>query len=407
MPHFVRCIDGHVFDAEVALKCPVCGAIVDAPPLAPAAAPPPITPPVSDSDGAQTKPPALPAWRELPAQLRRSALRIVIGGVLLAPILAMFKLFVLPSIYPPAGQFPSAPSPPAQAAVNAPNAAAPWAPPVAKVDVTGTIQAALDVVRVNALYARHDAQQVIGLTQKLAAQGNPAGVFDLGVLAINGVFESQNLPEARKEFTAAANLGYPFAAEAAGRMLENGAGGSKDLDGAKALYLFAARSGNADANKDLARLNMSDQIGMTVSDANSNLIAGKDVDDSWRFMNKMIAAHSTPAICLAGWRTVAGDSTAKDFKHALDLFGAGAITANPSCMWGLSRSLAGGLPYLPRNLIEADVLLRLTAGDNPTATGFATELAELENQMSDGDKAEAQKIIQTGILPSNLSEASR
>ena len=407
MPHFVRCIDGHVFDAEGSSRCPVCGTMVDAPPLAPAAAPSAVIPADFDSDAAQTKPLAPPTRRELPAQLRRSALRIIIGGVILAPILAIFKLFALPSIYPPAGQPPSAPSPPPQTAVSAPNAAAPLAPPVAKVDVTGTIQAALDVVRANALYAQHDAQQVIGLTQKLAAQGNPAGVFDLGVLAISGVFESQNLPEARKEFTAAANLGYPFAAEAAGRMLENGAGGSKNLDGAEALYLFAARSGNADANKDLARLNMSDQIGMTVSDANSNLIAGKDVDNSWRFMNRMIAAHSTPALCLAGWRSAAGNSTAKDFKHALDLFRAGAITANPSCMWGLSRSLAGGLPYLPQNLIEADVLLHLTAGDNPTATGLATELAELEKQMSDGDKAEAQKIIQTGILPSDLSEASR
>ncbi len=43
MPRFVRCIEGHVFDAEAAAQCPVCGAVFEAkPPASTAATSPPL-----------------------------------------------------------------------------------------------------------------------------------------------------------------------------------------------------------------------------------------------------------------------------------------------------------------------------------------------------------------------------
>ena len=417
MPHFVRCIDGHVFDAEVALQCPVCGAIVDAPPLAAAVAPPAVTPAVSDSDAAQTKPPALPAWRELPAQLRRSALRIVIGGVILAPILAIFKLFVLPSIYPPAGQPPSAQSPP-QTSVSAPAAPAPTnaeaskqmpAPPaaalVAPVDISDTIKSALEVARMAVLYDRHEYSQVADIARNLNAQDNVAGPFMLGTLQL-GALGTQNIPEARKQFTAAAKLGDSDAAMLAARMMEQGAGGPRDVDGAKALYLFAARNGDTNADRELARLNISDQRGMTVIEADNNLFAGKDIDESWKSMNKLIAAPSITAACMAGWLYGNGNSVQRDFNRALALFKTGAATGNPSCLWGLSRLVARGLANLSTDYVAADVLLQLAAqGAGPKATGFGTEIAALESKMTDADKTRAKQILQP-VLPSAAAAQS-
>ena len=417
MPHFVRCIDGHVFDAEVALQCPVCGAIVDAPPLAPAAAPPPITPAASDSDAAQTKPLAPPARRELPAQLRRSALRIVIGGVLLAPILAAFKLFVLPSIYPPAGQPPSAPPP--QTAVNGPVAPAPTnaeaskqmpappaAAPVASVDISDTIKSALDVARMAVLYDRHEYSQVADIARNLAAQDNVAGPFMLGTLQL-GPLGTQNIAEARKQFTAAAKLGDSDAAMLAARMMEQGAGGPRDIDGAKALYLFAARNGDTNADRELARLNISDQRGMTVIEADNNLFAGKDVDESWKRMNELVAAPSITAACMAGWLYGNGNSVQRDFNRALALFKTGAATGNPSCLWGLSRLVARGLANLWTDYVAADVLLQLAAqGAGPKSTGFGTEIAALESKMTDADKTRAKQMLQPALPSAAAAQSS-
>ena len=296
MTHFVRCIDGHVFDAEVALQCPVCGAIVDAPPQVAAIASAAVTPGVSDSDATQTKPPAPPARRELPAQLRRSALRIVIGGVILAPILAVFKLFVLPSIYPPAGAASVGAIAAADLRRRAGHAranqrrsleanAATAAAPVAPVDISDTIKSALKVARMAVLYDRHEYSQVADIARNLNAQDNVAGPFMLGTLQL-GPLGTQNIPEARKQFTGAAKLGDSDAAMLAARMMEQGAGGPRDVDGAKALYLFAARNGDTNADRELARLNISDQRGMTVIEADNNLFAGKDIDESWKRMNE-------------------------------------------------------------------------------------------------------------------------
>jgi TPR repeat protein len=408
MTHFVRCIDGHVFDAEVALQCPVCGAIVDAPPQVAAIASAAVTPGVSDSDATQTKPPAPPARRELPAQLRRSALRIVIGGVILAPILAVFKLFVLPSIYPPAVQPPSAQSPP-QISVGAPATPAPTnaeaskqmpaAAPVAPVDISDTIKSALNVARMAVLYDRHEYSQVADIARNLAARDNVAGPFMLGTLQL-GPLGTQNIPEARKQFTAAAKLGDSDAAMLAARMLEQGAGGPRDVDGAKALYLFAARNGDTNADRELARLNVSDQRGMTVIEADNNLFAGKDIDESWKRMNELIAAPSITAVCMAGWLYGNGNSVQRDFNRALALFKTGAATGNPSCLWGLSRLVARGLANLSTDYVAADVLLQLAAqGAGPKATGFGTEIAALESKMTDADKTRAKQMLQP-VLPS-------
>jgi TPR repeat protein len=400
MPHFVRCIDGHVFDAEVSRQCPICGATVDVP--APSAMPLIAEPAPSESVvAAQAEAPATPR-RSLGAQLSRSAVRIVVGGLVLGAAWFAFDQFVLPAINRPSQQAPSAPqsaAKPANASVPV-NAAAPAAAPIPQIDISDAIASALKVARVNALYRQGSYAQTVDLARELAAENNPLGAYSLGVMLRSGTIGAQDLTAARKQFVTSARLGDSFGALEAARMLEQGAGGPQDIDGAKALYLFAARSGNADADAALARLNISDQRGLTIFQANDNLVAGKDVDESWKRINEMIAAHSAPAMCLAGWLYGGGHSTPRDFQHALALLHAGSKTNYPTCTWGLSRMVASGLPNLPRSLVQADVLLHLTEGgvSQERLPAVKNEIAELEKQMSDTDKAKAETMLQNGTV---------
>src|SRR5580698_1497833 len=99
MPHFVRCIDGHVFDAEVSRQCPTCGATVDVPAsstAAPIVAPAPSEPVIAAQAEAQATP-----WHSLGSQLSRSAVRIVAGGLALGVAWFAFDQFVLPAINRP------------------------------------------------------------------------------------------------------------------------------------------------------------------------------------------------------------------------------------------------------------------------------------------------------------------
>jgi TPR repeat protein len=425
MPHFVRCIDGHVFDAETSPQCPTCGTTVAMP------RPPthsPTASPSADANEDHSIAAAAGTQNEgaatlgIGTRLAHSAVRIVVVGSIVGVVGGVLVYAVLPRLgwstpsSPPAVSAPSGTGTPTQTAmaptINRPsqqassapqsavNAAAPAAAPIPQIDISDAIASALKVARVNALYRQGNYAQTVDLARELAAENNPLGAYSLGVMLRSGTIGAQDLTAARKQFVTSARLGDSFGALEAARMLEQGAGGPQDIDGAKALYLFAARSGNADADAALARLNISDQRGLTIFQANDNLVAGKDVDESWKRINEMIAAHSAPAMCLAGWLYGGGHSTPRDFQHALALLHAGSKTNYPTCTWGLSRMVASGLPNLPRSLVQADVLLHLTEGgvSQERLPAVKNEIAELEKQMSDTDKAKAETTLQNGTV---------
>ena len=291
MPHFVRCIDGHVFDAGTSPQCPTCGATVAMPrPLTHS----PTASPSADANedhsiaataGTQNEGAATPG---IGTRLAHSAVRIVVVGSIVGVVGGVLVYAVLPELgsppsSPPAVSAPSGTGTPTQTAMaptinrpsqqaasapqsavkpaNAPapaNAAAPAAAPIPQIDISDAIASALKVARMNAVYSQDDYAQTAELARKLAAENNPLGAYGLGVMLKSGTIGTQDLAAARKQFVTSARLGNSFGALEAARMLEQGAGGPQDIDGAKAFYLFAARGGNADADAALARLNMSD-----------------------------------------------------------------------------------------------------------------------------------------------------
>jgi len=267
----------------------------------------------------------------------------------------------------------------------------------ANISIDDAIKASAAIMRMYA-YAlqRHDYSKAAEIARDLAAKNNPIGLFELGVLNLGGQLGSKDPAAARKYFSEAAKLGDWNSAALLAQLLENGAGGPQDIESAKPLYLFAARNGNADADRALARLGLSGERGLTVGEAYNNIMAGKDLEASWQRLNEQIAAHSSGAICLAGWIYGSGASVPRDANRAFDLFKAGAETDNPSCIWGLSRTVVAGLPGLPKSEASADVLLHVAIlGLGPERSkGMAQEMDALEKRMSAEDKARAQEILQ-------------
>ena len=335
MPYFVRCIEGHVFDADISPQCPTCGALVDVPtPLPAAAAPsqPATKSPILASPGASiatTQTNARPIGAVGLSRLPGSVLLIVLIVTLLGIAGVGIAYFLFrPANWPPqfARRMPSVPAsakagasknppPVVEATKPAPASKAPASPPIVKVEIGSTIKSALTTARMEALYQQRNYVPAAKIARDLAAKDNPIGLFILGALQ-TGVMGPENLGEARKQFTAAAKLGDVHSAVIAANMIGRALGGPQDVQGAEALYLYAARNGAPDAERELALLHLSDERGMTVSEAYNNLMAGRNVDNSWRRMSEMIAAHSPTAICLAGWLYGHGDSTRRDLDRA-------------------------------------------------------------------------------------------
>ena len=483
MPRFVRCIEGHMFDADASPNCPVCSIDVATPPAASAETAPPTAPEPSRPQ---------PGKSQLPILITIGAVGFGIGAAALVFVLrapsppphappaehiaeqsAPSKPAQVPSPestdraapankpanQPPPQQAPaaehaadqSAPPKPREApapaladnnwadvgkpAATAPdtnkssapaiavpaannkppaNVAAPQAavtkqaalehpvvppPPAlaANISIDDAIKASAAIMRMYA-YAlqRHDYSKAAEIARELAAKNNPVGFFELGVLSLGGELGSKDPAAARKYFSEAAKLGDWNSAELLAQLLENGAGGPQDIESAKQLYLFAARNGNADADRALARLGLSGERGLTVGEAYNNIMAGKDLEASWQRLNEQIAAHSSGAICLAGWIYGSGASVPRDANRAFDLFKAGAETDNPSCIWGLSRTAVAGLPGLPKSNVSADVLLHVAVlGLGPERSkGMVQEIDALEKRMSAEDKTRAQGILQ-------------
>ncbi len=291
MAHFVRCIEGHVFDAAMAAVCPTCGARVEVAPSA-AISGEAIAPEVA-APGA-----VFQARTPLFAAVAVLCLGIGIGSL----------YFVLHETRPPsatggspasaaadspqAAAAPAAPDNGASASSNAvaPSAAsAPTSAPTpatstpdeatsaADANISQTLRTALDVVRMLVAFGQKNYADASSLLDHLINENNPIGMFIKAGLFMDGLGgQPKDLTQARDLLAKATQLGDPTSALFYARVLENGIGGPRDLNAAKENYLFAARGMTAGADQDLARLHLSGDVGMTALQAYQNLVSPRE-----------------------------------------------------------------------------------------------------------------------------------
>jgi TPR repeat protein len=444
MAHFVRCIEGHVFDAVGVTVCPTCGAVVEMTPALD------VVP--SDALSAGTN-----ATRLLPPVLGAAAVLILGLGIAalffawheVSPVTGSAAIQTKPTS--PKSAATSVSQAPTQKDVaaggkaagttaSAPAAAveAPKTPSVApEIDVSATLRGTLDVVRMLVAFGKRDYRDAVSQAEALINDSNPVAMYVKGGILQNGLAGPEDPVQARNLLAAGARLGDPTSALFFARMLEQGIGGSRDLNQAEAYYLFAARGMAADADRELARLHLDGRRGMNALEAYQDAAAPNHTEDALKTLDELFNAHSTPAVCLYGWLVsqsksrgwlVTNDtipvrttdakeidavrtgqsvpvSSAQLDAMQLKYFRSGAVRSDPWCEWGMGMLSAKGLTGLSRNLVEADVFYRLAAMNaklGATLEPVKQELAAVEGQMTSAQKAAADDLFH-GAVPINMA----
>jgi TPR repeat protein len=455
MAHFVRCIDGHVFDAATAAVCPTCGATVEVAPTA-AISGEALVPEMAAPG------PAFPARTPLLAAVAVLCLGVGIGSL----------YFVLRESRSPSttgGQPASAAAPtpkesaaPAAAppdqnnrASTSANATAPSTPApatstpddatsAADANISQTLRTTLDVVRMLVAFGQEKYTDALSLADPLIGENNPIGMFIKAGLFMDGLGgQPKDLTQARDLLAKATQLGDPTSALFYARVLENGIGGPRDLNAAKENYLFAARGMTAGADQDLARLHLSGDVGMTALQAYQNLVSPQRTKDALARFNDLMKAYSTSAVCLYGWiysqaealhwtatrgsgdiaqlhgvdakkmaappSNAGGQPMLADAQEVqrqqLQYFAFGAARSDPWCEWGMAMRAAKGSTAYPKNLVEADLFYRLATINAKLGSGVGQvkqELAAVEGQMTPREKQQADSLFH-GAVPASMA----
>ncbi|MGC1779739.1 MAG: hypothetical protein WBB34_17530 [Xanthobacteraceae bacterium] len=281
--------------------------------------------------------------------------------------------------------------------------------------ISDTLRATLDVVRMLVTFSQKNYTDALSQAGALADRGNPMGMAIKAAILENGFAGPPDRVQARALLANAAQLGEPASASALARMMEQGLGGPRDPEQANSLYLFAARSMAAGADQDLVRLHLDGARGMTAMQAYQTLTSGNPSLQAAQAFKSLFDAHSTVAICLAGWLTY--QAVAKNWKVtqrsngapaqrdqteavALDEFKMDAPRGDPWCEWGMGKLAATGLTVYPKNLVEADVFYRLAVLNSQLGSSVnqaKQELAGVESQMKPTEKEQADGLFHSAI----------
>ena len=454
MAHFVRCIEGHVFDAATAAVCPTCGARVE------------VAPSAAISGEALAPGAVFQARTPLFAAVAVLCLGIGIGSL----------YFVLHETRPPAatGGSPTsaaaaaaaatAPAAPDNGAPASSNAVAPSAPasaptstptPATSTPDEATTAAAREHkpdiahgsrrrAHAGGIRSKGLCECVVAGSDNLIKEDNPIGMFIKAGLFMDGLGgQPKDLTQARALLAKATQLGDPTSALFYARVLENGIGGPRDLNAAKENYLFAARGLTAGADQDIARLHLSGEVGMTALQAYQNLVSPRRTKDALARFDDLMKAYSTSAVCLYGWMYSqaeaqhwtetrgSGDiaqlhgvdakkmaappsnaggqpmsTDAQDVqRQQLQYFAFGAARSDPWCEWGMAMRAAKGSTAYPKNLVEADVFYRLAIINAKLGSGVGQakqELAAAEGQMTPQEKQQADSLFH-GAVPVGMA----
>jgi hypothetical protein len=455
MAHFVRCIEGHVFDAATAAVCPTCGARVEVAPSA-AISGEAIAPEVA-APGAvfQARTPLFAAVAVLCLGIGIGSLYFALhetrppsatGGQPASAAAPTPKESAAPAAAPPdqnnsasTSANATAPSTPAPATSTPDDATS-----AAHANISQTLRTTLDVVRMLVAFGQGKYTDALSLADPLIGENNPIGMFIKAGLFMDGLGgQPKDLTQARDLLAKATQLGDPTSALFYARVLENGIGGPRDLNAAKENYLFAARGMTAGADQDLARLHLSGDVGMTALQAYQNLVSPQRTKDALARFNDLMKAYSTSAVCLYGWMysqaealhwtetrgsgdiaqlhgvdakkmatppsNAGGQPMSADAQDVqlqqLQYFAFGAARSDPWCEWGMAMRAAKGSTAYPKNLVEADVFYRLAIINAKLGSGVGQvkqELAAAEGQMTPQEKQQADSLFH-GAVPASMA----
>ena len=381
MAHFIRCIDGHVFDAGTATVCPICGAVVE---FTESVDPTSPETPIADGTGVTAS-----------ATLRTSVLGAVAAGVLCVGIAAVF--FALRETRP--------------ATTNTAAAS------LTAQQLGGPLQMALFVTRMLTAFDQKHYADALSQAEALATNNNPVGMRVEAQILLDGLAGRKDPVQARTLLTNAVKLGDPSSALLVARLLEHGIGGPADPKQANINYLFAAENDVPGASEELVRLQLDKTHITTVMQAYRTVMTSDPkAKETLRAASELITLvefGSTPATCLSawlvpkylanGWNVLDNTKNPSQNKSATAVqykgFFDGAMRADPWCEWGMAMLAAKGVPGHPEDLVTANVFYRLAVMNNQLGSSLdqaKQELAAVEAQMTPAEKARADNLLSGG-----------
>ena len=378
MAQFIRCIDGHVFDAGTATVCPICGAVVE------------FTPPVDlTSSGA----PVVDGTGVAAGAISRTpVLAALAAGVLCVGIGALF--FALRETRPATNKV-------APASLSASQLGDP-------------LQMALFVTRMLTAFDQNHYTDALSQAEALAANNNPIGMRVKAQIILDGLLGQKDPVQARALLTSAVKLGDPSSALLVAPMLEQGIGGPADSKQGNVNYLFAAESNVPGASEEFARLHMDKTHINTVMQAYRTVMTSdpkaKETIEAASTLATLTDFGATPSICLSAWAVpkflANGWSVTDSFKDSsrgksaetlqYKAFSNGVARADPWCEWGMATLTAKGITAHPKNLVAADVFYRLAVTNGQLGSSVDQvkhELAAVEAQMTPAEKSLADGLL--------------
>jgi TPR repeat protein len=289
----------------------------------------------------------------------------------------------------------------------------------AAANISDTLQTTLDVMRMFVAFRGKQYTNVLSMAEALISRDNPIAMYFKSGILMNGLAGKRDPSQARALLRDAAQRGDPTSLLFMARFLEYGIGGPRDTDTAKRLYLLAAQGMADGAERAIARLGLSGDVGLTALQAYQTLRSGSATPQAMHDAAAVLwnLAHQglTPAVCLSaqlislgrakGWNIAklsTGTRVGSEQSDALQLssFRYGAPRGDPWCEWGMGEVAATGGPDYPKNLVEADVFYRLAVLNKRLGTDaeqVKEQLAAVESQMTPEERAQAGGLFHSAI----------
>jgi TPR repeat protein len=205
----------------------------------------------------------------------------------------------------------------------------------------------------------------------LATRGNADALFNLAILAEDGLGEPKNMKKAEALYTAAANAGGFKAQYRLGMLYSAGVLLSKDPDKARRYLSMAGAGGDKDALEKLASLGTSDENLTAFQQAERLASSGRHREAAGRYAELAEQGNVTARTRLA-WMYEAGRGVERSIEEAARLFSASAEANDPEAQYALAVMYKTGKGK-PQSHSESATWMQRAAAQNYSAAVAAVK----------------------------------
>lgn len=212
----------------------------------------------------------------------------------------------------------------------------------------------------------------------LATRGNPDALFNLAILAEDGLGEPKDAKKAIDLYTAAANAGGFKAQYRLGLLYSDGAIVPRDLDKARHYLGLAAANGNRDAIDKLASLGQPE--GELTDYQRAELLASRGKHGEAADLYRRLAGDGhVGAQTRLAWIYEAGRGVERSLEEAARLFTASAEKGDPEAQYAIAVMYRTGRGK-PKDIPESERWMQLSANQGyPAARSALAGRKAMEN----------------------------